>query len=188
MTENRGRWITLFAVVAGVIGLDQLSKRWIIENVRLGELREPIAFLNDYFRLTYSENTGFAFGMGQGGGNIIMLIAIGAVIGMLYYYPRIQPEAFFTRIGMGMVMGGALGNVIDRLEYGFVVDFINYRIPSVISNVSNIADHAIVIGVFVILFDNWRLERLEKQAQIEATEGDLQTEALITEPESQTDV
>ena len=188
MTENRGRWITLVAVVAGVIGLDQLTKRWIVENVRLGELREPIAFLNDYFRITYSENTGFAFGMGQGAGNIIMLIAIGAVIGMLYYYPRIQPEAFLTRIGIGMVMGGAIGNVIDRLEYGFVVDFINYRIPSVISNVSNIADHAIVIGVFVILIDNWRLERLEKQAQTEATESDSQAEALITETESHTDV
>jgi signal peptidase II len=54
------------------------------------------------------------------------------------------------------VCGGAIGNALDRLEYGAVIDFIHYTIPGVISNVSNLADHAIVFGVLLLVLESWR--------------------------------
>lgn len=157
-----------FTIIAVVLIADQVSKRWILDNMLLGEVREPIPALSDNFRIVSSQNTGIAFGLGQGAGDIFLLIPIAITLGMMIYFPQIPLEAWLTRVAFGMVVGGAIGNVIDRLEYGYVVDFINYRIPDLISNVSNIADHAIVIGVFFILVDTWRMERRENLA-IEAS-------------------
>jgi signal peptidase II len=159
MSRNRKRLILLVSLILVVLLLDQVSKQWIIDNLHRGESIEPIPVLSDYFQLTRSYNNGAAFGFLPQASDLFLVVAIVVVISLLIYYPRIPDEATITRIATGLVCGGALGNVVDRVRHEHVVDFIHYQIPGIISNVSNIADHAIVLGVFLILLDSWLLER-----------------------------
>lgn len=149
-------WVVLFALCGGTLVLDQFSKSMVTERLYPGEVVIPIPALGEFFRIIRSQNTGAAFGMFSGAGDIFSIIAIVASIGMMVVHWRSPANAWAQRIGLGLVMGGALGNVIDRLQYGHVVDFINYRIPGVISNVSNLADHAVVGGVLILVWLSWR--------------------------------
>jgi len=91
------------------------------------------------------------------------------ITGLLIYYWRSQKDdRVLMMIALGLVVGGALGNILDRVQHGHVVDFIHYQIPGLISNVSNLADHAIVLGVFMLMFDNWQEGRKEKAIQSQA--------------------
>lgn len=146
---------------------DQLSKLWVIDNLLLGESIQPLPFLTPYFQITRSFNTGAAFGFLPEVGDIFIVIAFVVVIGIFFFYPRIPDEAVLTRLATGMVAGGALGNAVDRIIHGHVVDFIHYQIPNVISNVSNIADHAIVGGVLLIIYESWRLEKRQQALALE---------------------
>lgn len=150
------KWIALFAIIIGVLLVDQITKRFVIDTMFVGETQQPIPFLVPYFQLTRSENTGASFGFLPQAGDLFLVIAVVVVGAMLYYYPRVAPNARLTRFAIGMICGGALGNALDRLQHGHVIDFIHYQIPNLISNVSNLADHAIVLGVILIFVDSWR--------------------------------
>lgn len=152
------RWLLLWMIVAGVISLDQLTKAWVMQELKLGETHAPIPALQPYFQFTYSYNTGVAFGLFPEAGDLIMVLALIIVSVLIYAYPRLPRRAWVSRIAIGLVVGGALGNLLDRLQHGHVVDFIHYRIPNLISNVSNLADHAIVFGVLLMIASNWRAE------------------------------
>lgn len=149
-------WVVLFTLAGAALALDQLSKAVIIARLYPGETVIPMPALGEFFRIVRSQNTGAAFGMFSGAGDIFSVIAVIAVIGMTVVHGRSPAGAWAQRIGMGLVMGGAIGNVVDRLQHGHVIDFINYRIPGVISNVSNLADHAIVVGVLILVWVSWK--------------------------------
>lgn len=159
------RWLFLFLTIAVVLAADQVSKRIVVDTMRLGESHEPIPALADVFQITRSQNSGAAFGFLSQAGDIFLIIAVVVTVALVLFYNRLPDNATLTRIGIGLVCGGALGNALDRIEYGVVVDFIHYQIPGVISNVSNIADHAIVIGVIIIFIDSWRSDREKKRAE-----------------------
>lgn len=156
MRSNLRKWLRLLLIVVVVLLIDQVSKRWVITNLPYEHPVQPIPALAPYFQLTYTQNTGAAFGFLPGGGNIFLIIAIVVSVLMIIFYPRVEPDALLMQIGMSMVMGGALGNAADRIQYGGVIDFIHYQIPGVISNVSNLADHAIVGGVLILFVLSWR--------------------------------
>jgi len=175
MTELQRRWVLVLALIAGVLALDLVSKQAIIDNLVRGETREPIPALVPYFQITLSYNSGAAFGILPDASNIFLIIAIVVVIGLMIFYPRIPDPAHLSRLAIGMIVGGALGNAIDRIQHGHVIDFIHYRVPALeISNVSNIADHAIVLGVVIMFIDSWLLERREKR-EAQAAEADAET-------------
>ncbi|GAB4310099.1 MAG: signal peptidase II [Phototrophicales bacterium] len=165
----RRRWLQLFLLSLIVFSLDQLSKEWIIQNLARYESIEPIPALGAYFRFTHSYNTGAAFGIFPNASDAFLLLSIVIVAGMMWFYPRVPDAGWITRIGIGLVCGGALGNIVDRIRHEHVTDFIHYIIPNVTSNISNIADHAIVLGVIFIIIDNWRLERMTKQQKEQHT-------------------
>lgn len=156
------RWLLLLAVLISVLAADQISKQLVIDHLQLGESVEPIPALSEVFKFTRSYNTGIAFGFLPESSDLFLVIAVVIVAAMLYYFPRIPQEAIISRFATGMVAGGAIGNALDRIRHEHVIDFIHYRIPGVISNISNLADHAIVLGVLLIVYDSWRLEQLEK--------------------------
>jgi signal peptidase II len=158
----RRHWIQLILTIIIVLVADQLTKGIVVHDLLVGETRRIIPALSPFFQITRSQNTGAAFGFLPQAGDLFLIIAFVVVIGMLFFYPRIAPEAWITRIATGMICGGALGNAVDRIIYGNVVDFIHYQIPGVISNVSNLADHAIVLGVILIFIESWRSERNAK--------------------------
>lgn len=163
MTVIQRRWVLLFGLMAFFIVVDQITKELVIQNIARYDAVIPIPFLSDFFEITHSYNTGAAFGIFPQAGGVFTVLAVLIVGGLLFYFPRIPDAGWPTRLGVAMISGGALGNVIDRLRHGHVTDFIHYQIPDLISNVSNLADHAIVLGVFIIVFDSFRLERIEKR-------------------------
>jgi signal peptidase II len=158
------RWIQLFLIILAIVMVDQVTKRLVVTTLAVGESIEPIPALREVFQITHSQNTGAAFGFLPQAGVVFLVVAVVVVVAMVYFYPRVPVNQPLTRIAIGLVCGGALGNALDRVTGGVVIDFIHYQIPRLISNVSNIADHAIVLGVLLILFDSWRAERQHKEA------------------------
>lgn len=158
------KWLLLVVVVGVVLAADQITKRVVLENVALGQSVKLIPALSPFFQITRSQNTGAAFGFLPQAGDLFLIVAIVVVIGMVYFYPRIPANAWVTQLAVSMVCAGALGNALDRILYGHVIDFIHYQIPGLISNVSNLADHALVGGVILLFIDNWRQERARHQA------------------------
>lgn len=171
------RWSVLILVISVVLLVDQASKSLIMSRLVYGESIQPIPALSPFFQITYTENRGAAFGFLPQAGDLFLIIAFVVMIAMLFLYPRLQPNAWGARIAVGLICGGALGNALDRLQHGAVIDFIHYQIPGVISNVSNLADHAIVIGVLTMLIESWRgdprrksMEEQEQHDQVVETE------------------
>ena len=157
------KWIILGAAIGIAVLIDQVSKSWVIANLELYQSIQPIPFLTPWFQLTRSANTGAAFGILPMAGNAFLLLALVIVSLMLWHFRETPAKARAVPFAIGMVIGGAAGNIIDRLQYGHVIDFIHYQIPGLISNVSNLADHAIVLGaLFIIAESLWRGHR-EKQ-------------------------
>jgi signal peptidase II len=144
------RWAALLATAAIVVALDQLAKNYIVANVAYGTFVVPIPALSDFFALTLSHNRGAAFSLLPQLGDIFLIFALLVVVGIPLYYRQLPAGHWPERIALGLVLGGALGNAIDRLQYGYVIDWVLLRIPNLITNVSNFADHAIVLGIGII--------------------------------------
>lgn len=145
------KWAPFIAIVPLVVLIDQLTKTWVLENM---QLYETIEIIPPYFQFTRSFNTGAAFGILPDAGPAFLVVAIVISLVILFLYHGSSAQARLMHLGFSLVVGGALGNVIDRALHGEVIDFIHYRLPNVFSNVSNLADHAIVIGVGILLVDN----------------------------------
>lgn len=141
-----------YIIMAVVLILDQLTKRWIEANIPLYSSWAPFPALANVFQFTHTANTGMAFGMIQGSGWIISILALG-VVAVISYFNFTMPPDLLLRVALGLVLGGAIGNnLIDRLRLGHVTDFVDIG-PWYIFNV---ADMAITGGVillgYVILF------------------------------------
>ena len=157
------KWIILGSITLITILLDQMTKTWVINNLQLYESIQPIPPLAPLFQITRSTNTGAAFGIFPMAGNVILILSLAIVAFLLWYFRSTPAHARLIPVAIGLVIGGALGNMMDRLQYGYVIDLIHYQIPNLISNVSNIADHGVVGGVLLIIGESlWRDYR-EKQ-------------------------
>jgi signal peptidase II len=165
--------------VIAVLLFDQLTKQWILENIALGETYLIIPDLHPYFQFTYSANTGAAFGIFPEAGALFQFLPLVIVVAMLYFVYRSGADDHLMRVGFALAVGGALGNVIDRLQHGHVIDFFHIYIPQInLSNVSNFADHAIVIGVIILLIDNLWQERKKSKENAQATTGETSTSGI----------
>lgn len=159
------KWLILGGSIVIVLIIDQLTKLWVINNMQLYESIQPIPALAPLFQITRSTNTGAAFGILPMAGNMFLVLAVVIISFMLWYFRETPAHARLVPIAIGMVIGGALGNVIDRAQYGHVIDFIHYQIPNVISNVSNLADHGIVLGVIILMGDSLWRDYQERRSQ-----------------------
>ena len=164
------RWVVLLIIMVATIIVDQTSKQFVVNSLSLGESISPIPALSPLFQITYSENTGAAFGFLPQAGNLLFIIAIVVVAVMFIFYRRMSEDAKLTQIAIGLIGGGALSNAVNRLQHGAVIDFIHYQIPGVISNVSNLADHAIVLGAILVLISSWQTERSPKSVEDTGTQ------------------
>ncbi len=154
----------MLVIAAVVFILDQMSKLWIRNNLTLRETLTPIPAIGKFFRIVHWKNTGIAFGLFQGNGWILTVIGIVIVLGIIIYSSQVVNGPAFWRIAMAMELGGALGNLADRLnpELGYVVDFIwvgNFP-------VFNLADAAIVIGAFILVIGMWSQEKKDRTSDI----------------------
>ena len=151
------KWFILGGSLSLTALADQASKHWIRANLEVYETVQPLPPLAPFFQLTRSSNTGAAFGIFPMAGDVFLVIALLIIGALLWYFRQVPAGGRLAPFAIGLVIGGAAGNVLDRLQHGHVIDFIHYQIPNVISNVSNLADHAIVFGVLLIIAESfWR--------------------------------
>jgi signal peptidase II len=144
---------------AGLIILfDQVTKTLIRQYLQVGEIWSPWSWLTPYARFVHWKNSGAAFGMLQGFGGIFTILAIIVSLAILYYFPQVPKQDWTIRLALSLQLGGALGNLIDRLTQGFVTDFIS------IGNfaVFNVADSSISVGVAILVLGVWINEKAQK--------------------------
>lgn len=135
------------AVVVTVI-LDQLSKAIVLRELGPDAGRHAVTLVPGVLDLRFVRNTGSAFGLFQGGSDWLKIVAILAVALLAVYFVREARHDWLLSLALGLQVGGALGNIIDRFQHGYVVDFIDFpRFPTF-----NIADSAITIGVILLMY------------------------------------
>ncbi len=144
----------VFAVIS--IALDQWTKALARDVLRpLGPYR-PKVVIDGFFKLRYSENPGVAFGMLQsmsGGRIVLTLMAIAAFALVIFYLRKTDARATRLQVALGLVGGGAIGNLVDRVLYGRVTDFIVWHVKDHEWPAFNIADAALCIGVGLMVLD-----------------------------------
>ena len=143
----------LFLVfIAGlVVFADQWTKAWVRAHLSYGESIVPFSWMAPYARIMNWRNAGASFGMFQQFGGIFTILAIVVALMIIYYFPRIGRGDWALRLAMGLQLGGALGNLIDRLQRGYVTDFVSVGTFPVF----NVADASITLGVIILLLDVW---------------------------------
>jgi signal peptidase II len=147
-------WFGVFAVVS--IVLDQWTKVMARETLKPLGAYHPKVVIDGFFNLRYSENPGVAFGMLQqlpGGRLLLTLMAVAAFGLVIAYLRKTDPAATRLHVALGLVGGGAIGNLIDRIKFGRVTDFIVWHIKGHEWPAFNIADAALCIGVGLMLLD-----------------------------------
>lgn len=126
--------------------LDQLAK-WIVVH-RLGlRLHESIHVIPGVFSITLVHNSGIAFGLFPGLPDVFMVITLLSMFIVLYFYLTVEPRDVSLTVGCALILGGAMGNLLDRFRFGYVVDFINFSFWPAF----NIADSSVSIGVALLL-------------------------------------
>ncbi|HWP81454.1 MAG TPA: signal peptidase II [Bacteroidota bacterium] len=151
------------------------------------QLGASIPIMGEFFRLTFIENPGMAFGIDVGGKLFLTLFSLAASIGILWYVWKVREESLAIRIPLALILGGAIGNLIDRVFYGvifgegplfhgkvvdfldvdfFNIDFFGYHIHR--WPVFNIADASVSVGVFLLLIFHRKFKSLEEQQALAA--------------------
>lgn len=154
---HRRREALLFLGTALLVYLaDQATKRWIVATLGASGGRATVPVVGDWLRLSYVTNTGAAFGLFPDQALFFSLVAIGAVPLLVYLNRYVPPGQWLARLSLGLLLGGTLGNLTDRLRLGYVVDFIDAGIHHLRWPAFNLADSAFVIGVALLA---WRILR-----------------------------
>ena len=146
-SRTRPRWALFVALGLFVVVADQLVKQWIDTNFTVGV---PVALLGDLVRIDVTHNEGALFGMFQGSAILFGLASL-AVIGIIVWYEARAGSALLVSIALGLLIGGALGNLADRLRLGFVVDFVDAGIGPWRFFTFNVADAAISCSILLLI-------------------------------------
>jgi len=156
--------MTFYLIALGIILLDRATKLAIVQTLRLGQ---GIPVVPGFFDIVFALNPGAAFGFlatlpDQVRNPLFILVSILAVILILFYHTRYLRSHRLVSFALGLVLGGAVGNLIDRLHYGMVVDFLDVHVGPYHWPAFNVADSAISIGVGLMILDmllDWHRDR-----------------------------
>jgi len=159
-------WILL---IAGVVLLDQLTKILVWSLMQVGE---SVDIIPNVFRFTYVQNEGAAFGMLAEHRWIFMVLSVIGIAAMLIYLWRFRPDSRLACTALSLIIGGGIGNMIDRVVLGYVVDFLDFcAFPNLWMWVFNVADSCVCIGagllILWLVLDMVREIRKEKKRKTE---------------------
>jgi signal peptidase II len=154
-------YVIMFMIAGAIIGSDQWTKYLVRTKIPLGGDWLPawLAWLMPFARIRYWYNSGAAFGIFQNGNTIFKILAILVAGAILYYLPRTSRKDWWLRLALAMQFSGALGNLVDRFQFGHVTDFISVGTFAIF----NVADASISVGVAVLVLGVWITERIEKR-------------------------
>ena len=163
MYLGKGRIMTTIIYISILLLImDQISKILVIKFL---DMNNSIELIKNFFYLTYTHNTGAAFSILTGQRLLLILIAVIILILIFNYIRKNKVEGKIEKIAFSLIIGGSLGNLIDRIVRGFVVDFLDFKIFGYNFPIFNLADTFIVVGVLLLLIttitrkevkdDNW---------------------------------
>lgn len=141
--------IIIFSTAFLILFLDQFTKILIKQNLQLSK---SIPIINNILHFTYITNTGSAFGLFKGLNIFFILFSIIVIFVIFYFSKKIKNDERLLQFSVGLLLGGTMGNFIDRIFYGAVIDFIDFRVWPVF----NIADSAVTISVMFLIFLLWK--------------------------------
>ena len=153
------RYLTLSIIASVILILDQATKLYVDANFRL---HETVPVIRDFFHLTYVRNKGAAFGILADNAVRIpffITVSIIAMLGILWYIKRLRDDQRLAIYSLSLVFSGALGNLIDRIRLGEVIDFLDVFWQRHHWPAFNVADSAITVGVTLLFIEMWREER-----------------------------
>jgi signal peptidase II len=184
--------VRILYVTLGIVVVDQITKllvkgftlpflNFYFSGMQLGQ---SIPVIGNFLRLTYIENLGMAFGIDVGGRLFLIFFSFVASIGILYYLYRVRNDSFIVRLPLAMILGGAIGNLIDRIFYGVIfgeaplfygkvvdfidVDFFNINFLGIHMSrwaVFNVADASVTVGIAIMLIFYRRFTNSEEQSE-----------------------
>ena len=156
--------VLVLIVASLVIVIDQAVKYLVSTSLPLGGAWSPLPDLHPFFQIVHVANTGVAFGLLRDLGMVFIIVPL-AISGIIVYYAwRLRPDQKFMAVALGLTLGGALGNVIDRVRLGYVVDYFDIGVGT-LRNASNFADWSIVLGVILLGVATLLDERKQKQSK-----------------------
>jgi signal peptidase II len=144
---ERRRWVVFLGLAATVLVVDQIVKSWIVGSF---EVDVPTDIVGDWLRVTLTHNNGALFGMFRDQAVIFAIFSI-IVIGLIVWYHGHGARGLLMSVALGLLLGGALGNLADRLRYGYVVDFVDMGIGGWRFYTYNVADAAITTSILLLI-------------------------------------
>lgn len=144
---GKARNFVLVTLVMGlVVAADQITKSLVLDRLGPNGDHTQITIIPRFLRFIYVENTGAAFGIFQGKSPVLTILALAVIMFLVVYFRHSIARSLWLSVALGLQLGGAFGNVIDRFRHGFVVDFINVpKWPTF-----NVADSSITVGVIML--------------------------------------
>lgn len=141
-------YLFLFSGAALVVTLDQWTKALARQNIPLGGSWTPLPWLAPLVNFVHQTNAGAAFGMFQGGSLLFTVLAVIISLGIIYFFPKLAQSSWGLRVALTMQLGGALGNLVDRILFnGHVTDFITLLSFTII----NLADAFVTLGTAILI-------------------------------------
>ena len=150
------RILLVAGVAVLVFAIDRVTKAWVSENIPLGTARPVVG---DYVRIVHAQTSGAAFGLLPERTTLLSVLSVVAVLAIVYYYRQIASNSSLVSATLGMQLGGAFGNLLDRVTQGYVVDFVDVGIGDIRFWAFNVADSSIVVGIILVTLALWYEER-----------------------------
>jgi signal peptidase II len=150
--SGRPNWPVFLGLAAAVVVADQLSKAWIVSTLPPGA---SLSIVGDLLRLVHGQNSGALFGLFRDNALLFGLVSI-LVVGLIVIYHGRSGRSLYLSVTLGFLLGGAIGNMIDRLRIGYVVDFVDAGIGTLRFYTFNVADSAISLAVLLLLLVAFR--------------------------------
>ena len=142
-----GRWVAFAAIAIGVLVVDQASKAWVTGTLDVGE---GIELVGEWLRVVHWRNSGALFGLLPQSAPIFAVVSLG-VVALIVVYHRRAGRGYLTTVALALLLGGAIGNLLDRLRYGSVVDFVDMGIGQWRFYTYNAADAAITTAILLLI-------------------------------------
>lgn len=144
---SRPRWILFAALAIGVAIADQVTKALIVSTLAIGE---RVDVVGELLRIVHGRNSGMLFGLLPRSATAFAVVSFGVIALIVWYHSRVG-RSVFTSVALGLLLGGAIGNLIDRLRYGAVIDFVDMGIGTWRFYTYNVADAAISTSIVILV-------------------------------------
>ena len=148
-----------FIFISIFVLIDQIAKKAVLNHIEIGQ---EIVVIRDFFNLTYVRNYGAGFSILQNATVFLIVISVIACIVLFYLLSNSRKDSLVTKMSYLMIVSGAAGNLIDRVRFGYVVDFLDFNIFGYDFPVFNVADSFITVGCFILIIKTVLEARHEK--------------------------